>query len=260
MRKKNVLAISLFVFVFTFLPISVVNAIQPPLPPEFTVYVSDSRYSLETALILEQLATDAAKCGIRLNFEIKSFLDCVMAMYNNEYDMVMFITLATMLPDSIDSILYLIDFYFGEFNLWNYHNDLLTIKIQEMKDYYYNGFEIEAIEVFHEIEAIIFEDQPSIAVGIHVDDIIIHTHQLIINNDLNRPGYNIAIRKALSFLIDREFFVSQMQTLYTYSLYQTSHLFGWSQYHDDTLPEFEHSIGKAASTLAKAGFRPRAIH
>lgn len=260
MRRKNILAISLFVFVFAFLPISVANAVQPPLPPEITIVVSDSRYSSDTALIFDQLGHDAALCGIKLNFEIESFYDCVMRIFSGDYDIIMFVTLATMQPDSFDSIFYLLDFYYGETNWWNYHNELLVTKIQEMKDFYYNGFEAEATEIFHEIELIIYEDQPSLAICYHLDAMLIQTHQLIVNNHPDRPGNDIAIRKALSFLIDREFYTSAMQTLYTYTIYQTSHLFGWSQYHDDTLPEIEHSIGKAASTLAKAGFRPRAIH
>jgi len=259
MRRKNILAISLFVFVFAFLPISVANAVQPPLPPEITLIVSDSRYSPDTALIFDQLTIDAAKCGIKLNFEIESFYDCVMRIYSGDFDIIMFVTLATMQPDSFDAIFYLLDFYYGENNWWDYHNELLETKIQEMKDFYYNGYEAEAIEVFHEIELIIYEDQPSLAICYHIDAYVIQTHQQIVNNHPDRPCSDIAIRKALSFLIDREFYTSAMQTTSTYTLYQTSHLFGWSQYHDDTLPEIEHSIGKAASTLAKAGFRPRAI-
>ncbi|NHJ31306.1 MAG: hypothetical protein FK732_00445 [Asgard group archaeon] len=259
MRRKKFLAISLFIFVFVLMPVTIANAVQPPLPPEMTILVSDARYTPETALVLDQLAEDAALCGIKLNFEIMGFYDIVMRMYSNDFDLVMFITLATLQPDSFDSIFFLLDFYFGDYNIWNYHNDILKAKIQEMKDFYYNGFEVEAIEVFHEIELIIYEDQPSIAICYHLDALLFYTHQIIVNNHPDRPGSNIAIRKALSFLIDREFYTSTFQTFYTYTVYQTSHLFAWTQYHDDTLPEIAHSIGKAASTLAKAGFRPRAL-
>lgn len=259
MRKRKILAISLYIFVFAFMPITIANAVQPPLPPEITILVSDSRYTPETALIFDQLTEDAALCGIKLNIEIKSFYDIVMSMYTNDFDLVMFITVATLQPDSFDSVFFLLDFYYGEYNFWNYHNELLKTKIQEMQDFYYTGYEAEAIEVFHEIELIIYEDQPSIAMCYHLDAAVIQTHQIIINNHPDRPGNNIAIRKALSFLIDREFYTSAIQTLNTYTHYQTSHLFGWTQYHDNTLPEIDHSIGKATSTLAKAGFRPRAI-
>lgn len=210
-------------------------------------------------MILDQLTEDAARCGIKLNIELISYYDIIPKLFAGDYDLIMFITLAWYQPASFDTIFFYLDYYYGDSNLWNYHNEVLKTKIQEMKDFYYNGFEAEAIEVFHEIELIIYEEQPSLALCYHLDTMLIHTHQIIVNSHLDRPGKDIAIRKASTFLIDRELYTSAIQTSSIYTIYQTSHLFGWSQYHDTTLPEIDHSIGKATSTLAHAGFKPRAI-
>lgn len=260
MRPKKILFVTLFVFVFALWPVSIAQACQPPLPPEITILVCDVRYSSNTEPIFDQFTTDAAKCGIRLNVNVVGYMDAIMSLYMNEYDIIMFITIAWYQPDSLDTVLWLLDYYFGEFNLWNYQNEVIQSKIQLMKDYYYNGFETEAISVFQEIEMLIYEGQSHPALGYHFDSSLIHTHQLIVNSHPDRPGKDLAIRKALSFLIDRELYVTALELECGYTITQTSHLFGWSQYHDSSLPEITHSIGKAASTLAKAGYRPRALH
>ena len=170
--------------------------------------------------------------------------------------MVMFITIAWELPDSFETIIWLLNFYFAGTSYLNYQNPEIMLKIQDLTDYYDNGYLEDAIQVFHEIESLIFTGQHYPTVGYHLDSDLIHTHLLIMNNNVVSPLQDTAIRKALSFLIDRDHYITQMQTTYTHTLYQTSHLFGWSQYHDTSLPDIPHSISNAKSTLAKAGYRP----
>ena len=70
------------------------------------------------------------------------------------------------------------------------------------------------------------------------------------------PVSKTSFNPSLTHLIDKELYVERFSIYYNVDYPVCSHLFEWSQYHDETLPSIEFSIGKAASTLAKAGYRP----
>jgi len=254
MKKKYFYEI-IFLFVLLLFTPFTISAKQPPLPPEIGLLVNDFRYTEDTALIIDQIVQDAALCGIKLNVEIIDYSDLMWRVYFGNFEMVMFSTTAWYKPDSFDTILWLLEFYFGDFNWWGYYNPEIKAKINELELLYLSGLYEEATVIFHEIELLIYEGQYYPAIGYHFDDTLIHTHLLLINNNLNSL-FDIAVRKALSFLIDRENYIPLIQTTYSETISQTCHLFGWSQYHDTSLPYIPHSIGKAASTLAKAGYRP----
>ena len=255
MNKKyfgGFLTILLLVFITPF----TISANQPPLPPEIELLVSLPRYTPDTALIIEQLTEDASLCGIKLNVVLMEYIDIVYRIWFNNFEAAMFLTAAWYQPDSFETIIWLLNFYFGSSSYIKYYNPEIKVMIDDLEYFYYNGFIDDAIELFHEIEFLIYEGQFYPTVGYHLDSFLIHTHLIILNNNPFSPLRDTAVRNALSYLINRELYISLMQTVYPYTLYQTSHLFGWSQYHDNTLPDIPYSIGKATSTLAKAGYRP----
>lgn len=254
MKKKNFIGLISLFLLLLITPFTI-SAKQPTLPPEIELLVNAYRYTEDTNLIINQIVHDAALCGIRLNVQILDPIDLTLRVYYGNFEMVMFYTIAWYQPDSFDTILWLLEFYFGDFNWWGYFNPEIKSKINDLELLYLGGLYDEATAVFHEIELLIYEGQYYPAIGYHFDNTLIHSHLLLINNNLNNL-FDITVRKALSFLIDREYYIPLIQTTYYETIYQTSHIFGWSQYHDTSLPDIPHSIGKAASTLAKAGYRP----
>ena len=255
MKKQQLCGLLILSVLIIVTPFSV-SATQPPLPPEIEVLVSAQGYTPETELIIEQLTSSASLCGIKLNMIIMDYYDLIYKILYNDFEAVLFITAAWYQPDSFETIIWLLNFYFGSSSYLYYYNPEIKAKIDQLQALYYGGYLDESITLFHEIELMIYEGQYYPAIGYHYDSYLIHTHLLLINNAIVGPFSDIAIRFALSYLIDRELFISQMQTRYPYELVQTSHLFGWSQYHDLSLPEITYSIGKATSTLATAGYRP----
>ena len=116
----------------------------------------------------------------------------------------------------------------------------------------------KATAIFHEIELLLYEDQlfPSFGYSYNPDSAYQYTTKgFIINCGEDSPLHDLNLRWALSYLVDREFYTATIGTEDAI----LSHIFEWSQYHDDSLPEITYSIGKAKSTLAKAGYRPQAI-
>ena len=253
MKKKNFCGL-IFLFALLLLTPFAISAEQPPLPPEIDLAVYADRYTEDTALIIDQIVEDASLCGIKLNVQIIDYEDYAYIITSGDFEMLMFVNVAVNIPVSLDTIIFLLEFYFGDSNLWGYYNPEIKAKINEMELLYLDGFYEEAIDVFHEIELLIYEAQYYPAIGYHFSETSVHIHLILINNQNNL--FDIAVRNALSFLIDREYYIPLMQTIYSYTIFQTSHLFGWSQYHDTSLPDIPHSISKAKSTLANAGYRP----
>ena len=252
MKKKYLCGFTLVVFILLIAPFTI-SANQPPMPPEIELLVSLPRYTPDTELIIIQLTDSAAKCGIKLNVVLMDYIDIVYKIWFNDFEAAMFLTAAWSQPDCFETIIWLLIFYFGSSSFIQYFNPEIKEMISELEVLYSDGYIEEAIELFHQIEYLIYEGQYYPTIGYHFDSSLIHTHEIIINNNVI---IDPVIRKALSFLIDRDLYITQMQTTYSYTLYPTSHLFGWSQYHDSTLPDIPYSIGKATSTLAKAGYRP----
>ena len=253
MKKKNFCGlISLFVLILS-TPFAI-SAEQPPLPPEISLAVYGDFYTEDTALIVDQIVNDASLCGIKLNVQIIDYDEFVYIITSGDFEMLMFVSVVTDNPDSLDTMISLLEFYVGDSNLWGYYNPEIKTKINEMELLYLDGFYDEAIAVFHEIELLMYEGQYYPAMGYQFTDFGVRTHLIIFNNQ--QDCFDIGVRNALSFLIDREYYITQIQTLYSYTVFQTSHLFGWSQYHDTSLPDIPHSISKAKSTLAHAGYRP----
>jgi ABC-type transport system substrate-binding protein len=110
--------------------------------------------------------------------------------------------------------------------------------------------------LFHEIEWILYEEQPIGAVAIDETNMPDQFNlRMVMMNSVDSPLADRTIRKTLSYLIEREMY----NELLGHS-YAVSHMFEWTEFHDSTLPIIPYSIGKATSTLAKGGYRPQALH
>lgn len=257
--QKRVILVSLIAFGIAFSPIAALGN-QPPLPPEIEMLVCTTFYDEGHELIVNQFVHDASLCGIKVNLVFLEHMEIVMRILSKDFEVIMFISIAQVLDDPIESLINLLWLHFGLDNFWNFEDPLLQSKISEMSDYFYIYGDLEsAINVFHEIEWMIYEREPLNTIGYRFAYGLVYTYHLLFNNAIESPVNDFAMRRAFSYLLDREFFIEVMQETYPDTSYIASHMFGWSQYHDPNLPELTYSIGKATSTLAKAGYRPARI-
>ncbi|MHA1303340.1 MAG: hypothetical protein ACTSQE_08415 [Candidatus Heimdallarchaeaceae archaeon] len=257
--KKGLIRLCGLLILLVFVP-SVASGYRRPLPPEIEVLIADSYYTgRNMSIAYEQIEADAAKCGIRLNLVVLDFYSVAeKVLYTQDYDMVMFIGLVGLYNDTWSGIISILDFLDQALV---HNNQKFSDDIVLLRSLYYDGAcDEELIPIFHEIEAILYEEQffPTFfwfkrEINGYVQHYSFH---YIINCDRIQDK---AVRQALVYLSD----VDLIADLYTESdgveVFLSSHLFAYSQYHDTTLPDYYYSIGKAKSTLAQAGYRPAHI-
>ncbi|NPD89740.1 MAG: hypothetical protein HGN29_13595 [Asgard group archaeon] len=237
-----------------------VSAVKPISPPEIELLVPDTGIVGDTQRIVDEFIRDAALCGIKIVPTYTTWGDAINRMLAGDFDILHFAGLVGAFEDSFTYIYETLCFHFVWNDFWNYTSMEFIDKIELMYSLYLGGFIDDAIEIFHEIELVIYEDQPFAPICYELrDDGQIYTRYLFINCDEAGPLGDATIRVALSYLIDRVLYIE----LYgDYSIgypIAIDHLFEWSQYHDTSLPAIKHSIGKAASTLAKGGYLPAKV-
>ena len=234
-----------------------VSAIQPMTPPEIEMIVPFSGLIGDCQLLVDQFVEDAALCGIKIIPAYMSWYDGINKLLAGDFDMFYFIGLIGSADDTFDEIYGILSFLFLGYDFWHYYNPDLVNKINLMNDKYLNGFEDEAIDIFHEIELILYEDQPFIPICYQLrDPSQRYTRYLFMNCDATGPLADVAIRVALSYLIDRALYAQLYGEALLQDTVAINHLFEWSQYHDTSLPDIDYSIGKATKTIVLGGYLP----
>jgi len=253
--KKRV-AIYLIFFLVIIFPITLVNSMKPPSPPEIEVLVNtgfNDELTPERQIVLNKFIRDMSLCGIKLNLLIVNYYEMLDLVLTGDFEIVFFSGIA--LPnDNMPSIL---DYLTLIYTVSNYNNSVFGQKIIDMQNAYMNNDNITTLRIFHELELILHEDQffPTFCYKYNSTDTYPYsTGSFIINCALSSPLQNKSLRWALSYLVNREFYRDTLGYDYV-----TSHVFGWSQFHDNNLQEIKYSIGLAKSTLAKAGYCPSSI-
>jgi len=253
-NKKLICGSCLLLIAILFLATSV-SAIQPMSPPEFELLVPYSGLTEDTQLLVDQFVKSASLCGIQITPVYTTWENVIELLFAGDYELIYFVGLGGSGGDTFEAINSLLRFHFVDNFFWNYYNQDLIDKIELMYTLYLDGYENEAIEVFHGIELIIYEDQPVIPICYAYQEDIgrLSTRLLCINCDI---VYDPVIRNVLSLVIDRELYVDLYGATSPLTQYPISHIFGWSQYHDSTLPEIDYSIGQAVSTIVHGGYIP----
>lgn len=193
---------------------------------EFDLLVADSGLIEDTQLLVDQLVKSASLCGIKITPVYTTLIDAITLLFAGDYDLIYFIGLSSSGSDTLETINSLLRFYFVDyFFCWNYYNQDLIDKIKLMYTLNLDGYENEAVEVFHEIELIIYEDQPFIPICHEFREDVggMYTRLLAINCDI---VYDSIIRNVLSLVIDRELYVELYGATIPYYTFPISHLFG----------------------------------
>ncbi len=255
MKNKKLICGSCLLLIAILCLSTSVSANIPLTPPEFELLVPDTGLIGETQLLLDQFVKSASLCGIKITPVYTTWDDVINSLFTGDYELIYFIGLSFSGDDTIEKIRSTLSYLFIDNFFLNYYNQDLIDKTHLMDTLYLDGYENEAIEVFHEIEFILYRDQPIVSIchAFKEDTGGRATRLLIINCDI---AYDPVIRNVLSMVIDRELYVDLYGVTTTYDYYPISHLFGWSQYHDTTLPEIEYSIGQAVSTIVHGGYLP----
>ena len=234
-----------------------VSALKPMTLPEIEMIVPDTGLIGDCQLLVDQLVVDAAKCGIKINPVYITWGETINRLIAGDFEMIYFIGLSMNPDDTLDNIIETLYFLFVWYDWWNYYNAELFDKIYEMYVLNFNGFFDEALEVFHEIELILYEEQIVIPLAYrYYENGNLYTRYLFMNSYETGPLADTAIRVALSHLIDRTLYAQLYGETVLTDTNAMSHVFEWSQYHDTTLPDIPYSIGKAVTTVVHAGYLP----
>jgi ABC-type transport system substrate-binding protein len=234
-----------------------VSAIQPMTPPVIEMIVPYTGLIGDCQLLVDQLIDDAALCGIKIIPDYMPWIDGLMKLFAGDFDMFYFIGLSGSPDDTMQNIYETLCFHFVWYDYWQYYNPDLVNKIELMYDKYLNGYMEDAIEIFHEIEWIIYQEQPFVTISYNLQITgNLYTRHLFMNCNASGPLADPAIRVALSYLIDRDLYGQLYGEAIGQDVTAISHLFEWSQYHDTSLPDFTYSIGKATKTIVHAGYLP----
>jgi ABC-type transport system substrate-binding protein len=237
-----------------------VSAVKPMVPPELELIVPYTGLVGDMQIVVDEFVSDAALCGIKITPVYMPWSDAVMRLVYGDFEIFHFAGLVGAFEDTFTYIYETLCFHFVWYDYWNFTSTELIDTINSMYSLYLGGFLDEAIEIFHEIELLMYLEQPFAPISYNLrDNGQIYTRYLFINCDETGPLGDVTIRKALSYLIDRIVYADLYGAAIGSDVYPLSHLFEWSQYHDTSLPTIKHSIGKAVSTLAKGGYLPAKV-
>jgi ABC-type transport system substrate-binding protein len=234
-----------------------VSAIKPMEPPEIELLVPTTGLIGDMQIVVDEFVRDAALCGIKINPVYMTWGEAILRLVYGDFEIFHFAGLQGPWEDTFTYIYETLCFHFVWYDYWYYTSPEFIEMIELMYTLYLGGLIDEAIEVFHEIELILYEDQPFAPICYRLyEDGRMYTRYLFINCEETGPLADVTIRVALSILIDRTSYADLYGTALGTDIFEISHLFEWSQYHDTSLPSIKHSIGKAVSTLTKGGYLP----
>jgi len=199
--------------------------------------------------LFEDAFAEALEYGIKFTLRLEANIDAILA--SGDYDLVNYYR-PRMPGDSFEALLFTLNDMFVDGLIQHHCVQLVRkiLKLQRVYDRYMiaEGEQKDCLEAmfldeFHIIEYILYENQlvfnycyfpPPEAPFIFVDKMS------VINSAKDHVFSNRHIRLGIAKVFDRDFVYEMVQVaLDLFGLEATSsyHLFGWSQFHDTSLPE-----------------------
>ena len=257
-RNKKMYGIILIIL-FGFSLGTAINTTKAMIEVDFYVAFLREQYPEVNALMIElweNYAIEAAEYGIQVNLLYISDNEAWYRFYTGNYDIIDFPRISSYYGDTFAHIIGTLEFYlFSGYFRYSFKkvdklvNDVIKIRAlyneyllaaPEDQDVLFN----DILDKFHDIEELLYESQIFEVNGHCVVDLgfykIQYTDFVWFNSLPGKILNNEDVRLTLSYLMDREqiaYIYSQIPYPYPFEYITTCHLFGWSQYHDTSLPE-----------------------
>ena len=258
-QKKKMYGIMLIIL-FGFSLGAATNATDTMVEVDFYAAFLREQYPEVNALMVEMLENyviAATDYGIQVNLHFISQEEANIRFFYGLYDIIDFPRVMSIYEDTLESVISSLDFYlFSGYFKYNFEKvDKLTAAAEKIFLLYYQYLSAESedqtdlfndiLDKFHDVEELLYESQIFEVNSHFVVDYFVYKVEYIdcfwFNSLPGKILNNEDVRLTLSYLFDRE----QISYIYTQIPYpfpmvsytQTCHLFGWSQYHDTSLPE-----------------------